>query len=388
MKRFLFVLITALMLSSCSSENVNSYVDIEKTNEKINIQKADENDENISIDDKAKIFMQNCSIASNHIIICEQDNKNSININTGEISSLCDIPGCAHDINNSKGCLEFQTLNNPICSNQGFYYTNYSEPGKLHYKTGNEDKVVYENSFFTEKDKEIDPDAKNAFSMFVRDNKMYIVGQVYFYTVDLKTFKQTCEPVVITDSPIWNADVYDEYFYITNENLELIRYDMKNRKKEKMSDKVWRIQANRKGLYYIKSDGEQQSLFFTKNGEKNETKLISDVGLNMYVTESSIYYTSKDGIYKSDPEGKNAVKIELSLTYDNGEKYYMQDSRNIQMITCPSSDHIYLLDYKHSTGEKCYNALFSIDKKTNECKAISLGIWYQPVGGNEEILSY
>jgi hypothetical protein len=386
MKRFIFIIITVLLFSSCSSDSANSYVDVEKTNERINVEKN--NEENINIDDKAKIFLSNCSIASNHIILCEQDNKKRIDLNTGEISSLCDIPGCAHDINNSKGCIEFQPLNNLICSSQGIYYTNYSEPGKLHYKTDNEDKVVYENSFFTEKEKEIDPDAKTAFSMFVRDDKMYIVGQVYFYTVDLKTFKQTCEPVVITDSPIWNADVYDEYFYITNENLELIRYDMKNRKKEKMSDKVWRIQANSKGLYYIKSDGEQQSLFFTKNGEKSETKLIPDVGLNMYVTESNIYYTSKDGIYKSDPEGKNAVKIELSLTYDNGEKYNLQDSRDIQLITCPSSAHIYLLDYKKTTGEKCYNALFSIDKKTNDCKAISLGIWYQPIGGNEEILSY
>ena len=102
----------------------------------------------------------------------------------------------------------------------------------------------------------------------------------------------------------------------------------------------------------------------------------------------SYYYLTTDGLYSCDLSGGNAKKISLELTYENGERYMASDFGTVQLISCPSSRFIYLLDYTKSTGDKCYNALFRIDKETNAVSATSLGIWYQPENGREEMLSY
>lgn len=388
MKRVILLLLAICMLCSCSHESTDSYVDEQKTKEKYDVQMNQKKAEDISIDDKAKVILSDHSISSDHIIICEHDSKKKIDLNTGIISSLCDIPGCAHDINDPRGCTEYQPINGPICTSDGMYYTNYSEPGKLYYKTSDGERVVFQNDFFTEKEAEIDPDAKTAFSVFVHADVMYITGQVYFYTVDIHTMKQTCDPVVLTDSPIWNADADDEYFYITNENLELIRYNMKSKQTDKLDDKVWRIQATANGLYYIKTDGEDRSVYFIKKGESEAVKLISDAMLDMYVTDAGIYYAAKDGIYKASLDASQSIKLELKLSYENGEKYETADHGRLKLISCSSAKNVYVLDYTKLTGEKCYNALFCIDKQTDDCKAVSLGIWFQPVGGKQEIISY
>lgn len=389
MKRMMVTLIVMCMLSSCTSANSDSYVDQKKIKEKFETGMNESNYEDIEMDDKAKVFLiSNYSVSSSQMIVCEQDNKKSVDLQSGIISSLCDIPGCAHDENVSESCLEYQPINNPICTKDGMYYTNYFEPGKLHYKTAGEDEVVFKNTFYTEKEAEIDPDAKTAFSAFVRDDVMYIIGQTYFYTVDINSMEQTCDPVILSDSPIWNADVFGDDFYVTNENLELIRYNMKDGKTQKISDKVWRIQTCKNGLFYIKNDGGLDSIYRSEPDGSGETKLVSDIVPEMYVTDNSIYYISKDGLYKSDIDGKASTKLDLMLKYENGEEYDTMDYKTVQLISCPSSKYIYLLDYKKSTGEKCYNALFRIEKDTGEYTAISLGIWYQPNGGKEEIISY
>ena len=66
----------------------------------------------------------------------------------------------------------------------------------------------------------------------------------------------------------------------------------------------------------------------------------------------------------------------------------MKDLRRIVILSCPSSQYVYVLDYCSVTGEKCYNALFRIKKDTADYDAISLGIWYQPEGQNGSIISY
>jgi hypothetical protein len=178
-------------------------------------------------------------------------------------------------------------------------------------------------------------------------------------------------------------------FYVTNENLELISYDMKSGALKKLADKVWRIQACNDSLYYMKTDEGKNSVFKSDPDGSNEKKLISDTELSMYVTDKSFFYLTTDGLYSCDLSGGNVKKISLELTYENNEQYVTRDLGTVQLISCPSSRFIYLLDYTQNSGYKCYNALFRIDKETNEVSATSLGIWYQPEGGGkEEILSY
>ena len=387
--RCLFMIIAAAMLCSCGSSDNGSYIDTKEASGKFESAISSEAVEAPFDDDKARVFLgTNYSYSSSQFAIFEQDRKKLIDLSTGIISSFCDIPGCPHDDTAIDTCKEYMPINNPIFTKDGMYYTNYFSPGKLYFKSAGEEKVVFENTFYTDKEAELEPDAKTGCGFFIRGEIIYVTGMTYFYTVDISTMKQTCEPVIISQSPIWNADVNGDIFYVTNENLELISYDMKSGELKKLADKVWRIQACDDSLYYIKTDEGNNSVFKSDPDGSNEKKLVFDTELSMYVTGKRIYYLRADGLYSCDLSGENAKKISLELTYENGEQYVTSDFGTVQLISCPSSKFIYLLDYTKSTGDKCCNALFRIDKETNEVSATSLGIWYQPENGREEILSY
>lgn len=390
MKKLIPIIFASLtLLTACVEKSDSGYVDVSRAEQQYSSAASEQSAEELLLDDKAKVFLHSgYSVSSDQFAVFEQDRKKLIDLNTGIISSFCDIPGCPHDDTAIDTCKEYMPINNPIFTKDGMYYTNYFSPGKLFFKTAGEEKTVFENTFYTDKEKGLEPDAKTGCGFFIHGETLYVTGMTYFYTVDISTMKQTCEPVVISESPIWNADTSGDMFYVTNENLELISYDMKSGELKKLADKVWRIQACDDSLYYIKTDDGNNSVFKSDPDGSNEKKLVSDTELSMYVTDKYIYYLTTDGLYSCDLSGENAEKVSLELTYENNEQYVTSDFGTAQLISCPSSRFIYLLDYTKSTGDKCYNALFRIDKETNEVRATSLGIWYQPENGREEIISW
>ena len=385
------IIFTVLMMLCCSAcaESGQGYVNESRVQEQFERAQSDAAAEELKLDDKPKVFLQSsCSLSQNSIVVCENDRKKVIDLRTGNISSLCDIPGCAHDINTSEGCLEYRPLNSPLCTEDGMYYTDYNDPGRLHFKSAGEDRVVFENTFYSDLEAELEPEHKTGFGFFIHGDTMFLSGLDYFYTVDMKTMKPTREPVVISDSPIWNMDAYGDDLYITNENLELIRYDMKTETKTKLADKVWRVQPCKSGLYYIKTDGEGLGIFLSEPDGSGEKKLITGVDMGMYVSDSGIFYTSGGEAYMAGLGGETPKKIPLELTYENGEKYRSSEHGSCQFITCPSAKYLWLLDLTRESGEKNCNALFRIDKQTGDCSALSLGIWYQPENGSPELISY
>ena len=391
MRTKLCIFISALMLmTACSSSSSSGYVDVSETQEKIEQQQAKQVSDTFEINDRGCDLLGNSyNFNGNEFMIWYTDEKKCIDLASGRVSSLCDIPGCAHDINTSKGCLEFEPMNNPVMTADGYYYTLYSDCRKLFYKSHGESKAVFENTFFSDLDKTLDPDNAGSFSYFFRDGVLYILGQNWFYTVDAKTMKQTCEPVIIGDSPRQFADVYGDHFYLVNENMELWHYDIKEKKLSKIMDKVWRIRACADGAYYNKSLGNDKLALYKCGFEGSGEKLVvDDAGAWFEVCEKSIYFAKTDGVYMFDKQSAALKKLTFELTYENGETYTMNDPRNIIILSCPSSQYVYVLDYSTVTGEKCCNALIRIKKDTSEYDAISLGIYYQPEGQNGSIISY
>ncbi len=388
------VLSSVLLLTCCSSSSSSEsrYVDVSETQEKLEKKAKREVSDTVEINDRRRgIFDSSYSFNGSEFMIWFTDDKKKIDLVTGQLSSFCDITGCAHDINTSKGCLEYQPMNSPVMTKDGYYYTLGDEENckKLFFKSHGETKTVFENTYHSELDDKLVPDTKGAFSYMYRSGVLYIMGQNWFYTVDAKTMKQTSEPVLIGDSPMWYADVSGEHFYMTNENYELWHYDMKTQKLEKLDDKAVRLQAASDGVYYNKYLGDRKWTLYRRdlNGQ-NEKALIENVGVEFFVTDKSIYCTKGDGVYIFDKATGESKKIALELTYENGEKYTMSEPMYLTFVSCPSSQYVYVPEYSHVTGEKCYDALFKIKKDTAEYEAISLGIWYQPEGENGSIISY
>ncbi len=384
----------ALMLTCCSSHSRSDggYVDISETQEKLESKQRREVSDTVEINDRRRgIFDSSYSFSGSEFMIWFTDEKKRVDLATGQLSSLCDITGCAHDINTSKGCLEYQPMNSPVMTNSGYYYTigDSENCKKLFYKSRGETKTVFENTYHSELDDKLAPDTKGAFSFMFRGGVLYIMGQNWFYTVDSKNMKQTSEPVLIGDSPMWYADVSGEHFYMTNENYELWHYDMESKKLSKLDDKAVRLQAAADGVYYNKYLGERKWTLYRRDLDgQNEKQLIENVGVDFFVTDKSIYCTKEDGVYIFDKTTGETKKIALELNYENGEKFTMRDPMYLTFVSCPSSQYVYVPEYSHVTGEKCYDALFKIKKDTAEYEAISLGIWYQPEGENGSIISY
>ena len=205
----------------------------------------------------------------------------------------------------------------------------------------------------------------------------------------MQTMTKTCEPVLLGESPIFNADVYGDKFYYSNENLELYCYDMKTAENKKLADKVWRLQPSVDGLYYLEAtEGNRENVMYLPYDEGEAKQIAHDAYIEMYVTDKSVYYLTDSGLMQYDKASKTVKKIELSITYENGEKYDMKGISDVKLISCPSSEYIYLLDYDVSTGAEHRNTLFRIKKDISEVRGISLGIYMQSDGDKGRIISW
>ena len=400
-KLFCTALSAAILLTACSqgsspqkdsSATDSGYFDVSRTQQDITNKTRREVSDTVEINDRRRGLLDGgFNFNATEFFIWDTESKQKVDLATGQVSSVCDIPGCAHDINTSKGCLEHQAMNSPVMTNEGYYYTLYDKEtcNKLFYKSGGESKAVYENTFSSDLDKKLEPDYKGCFSYMFRGGVLYVMGQNWFYTVDAKTMKQTSKPVLIGDSPMWCADVNGDNFYMTNENYELWHYDMKAEKLTKLDDKAVRLQATSDGIYYNKFLGERKWNLYRRDLDgTNERAVIENVGVDFFVTDKCIYYSKQDGAYIREISTGNTQKIDLALTYENGEKYVMRDPAYLTFVSCPSSQYVYVPEYYVDTGERCYNALFKIKKNTAEYEAISLGIYYQPEGQSAAIISY
>lgn len=387
------VLTAALMLCSCSEHNESVYLDVSEIEEKLSSASELTVTDTVDIDDSALVFLHSAySFSSDRFIICEYDTKLNIDLASGIVSTLCDVPGCVHDPNNSKDCFVYRNISSPHLTREGMYFTEYNSEVNcgICFKSGSKTETVFKNDFRSDLDRELEPDGDTAgCRYFIRDGVMYAMGLNWFYTVDMQTMTKTCEPVLLGESPIFNADVYGDKFYYSNENLELYSYDMKTAENKKLADKVWRLQPSVDGLYYLEAtEGNRENVMYLPYDEGEAKQIAQDAYIEMYVTDKSVYYLTDSGLMQYDKASKTVKKIELSITYENGEKYDMKGISYVKLISCPSSEYVYLLDYDVATGAEHRNTLFRIKKDISEVRGISLGIYMQSDGDKGRIISW
>ncbi|MBR6045164.1 MAG: hypothetical protein IKP47_05975 [Ruminococcus sp.] len=382
--------ILALALSSCSESSSPGYVDVSSLEEKYDSALSQIFTDTVDICDSPLVFGHwGCSYSSDSFIICESGSKESIDLASGVVSTMCDVPGCVHDENISKDCFVYRHINNPVLTREGMYFTEYSDntKGKLFYKSGGKTETVFRNDFRSDLDRELEPGGMGSFRFFMRDGVMYVMGLNWFYTVDISSMTKTCEPVLLGGSQIFNADVYGDVFYYSNENLELYSYDMKTGGNKKLADKVWKLQPCRDGLYYFVTEGSKGSIELLPYGASESQQLLTDVYSEFYVTDESIYCITDEGTYLYNKSDRSKTRLALSLTYENGESYACERPELLKLISCPSSGYVCLLDSSKETDVRATNALFCIKKDTAEVRAISLGIYLQSGGDKGRIIS-
>lgn len=363
------VMLTALcmLLSGCYSSG-GSYVDVSGLDGEISRSELDICFDGYKYDDKPMTFLgSKFALTPEYLYIIELRSKKKIDLKTGRVSSVCEQPGCIHDINKSDSCGEFERFNPVFACENGLYITKPDSPGKLFLREPTGEREVFENTFYTELDAAYAPDEKTSFSGFVHNGTLYLIGYCYMYTVDIDSMKPTSEPVVITDCGINSAAVSGDMLWLINERLELIRYDMKNEKIEKVDDKVIRLRCDEEGAYYLKFDDDGSSLYLCGNGEAAGKSLFAAASGDFCVTEDSIYYFSADGLYMSGKNGENAQKIELKHTYSDGSEYSFHGASDCWFIENSSCGSIFLADCSEPRG-----AIFVIKRDSADYQSVGL----------------
>lgn len=350
------------------------YVDTSTILDKLDETKLDITFTDFKYSDKSITILGNCTITPDFIYISRYHDKKKVDLLSGRMQSICDIPGCIHDINRSPDCKEFETFNPSFASSDGIYFTKLD--GKLYLRNDKGDTEVFENDFYTDLEEEYIPDEKTSFRTIVRGEIMYIVGGTYMYTVDINSPEKLSEPVILSDSFIQNADVSGEHFWYSNENMELKAYNMSSGENIKVDDRVLRVKCAGDKVYYTKISESRCGLYCRSLDGSDEILLVDDIEAEFSVTENSIYYLTEAGLFMCDKDGKNSCEIELSYTYLNGDEYRYHGVASCQFLEDSACDTLFLIDYTpFLTGKTTANALFAIKKDTSEYQAVSLGVY-------------
>ncbi|MDR0983947.1 MAG: DUF5050 domain-containing protein, partial [Ruminococcus sp.] len=344
---FILILLSVAIISGCSDDgNGSEYVDVDEYNEKVkNISDVLNIDTSGYKYDDSGVTLVSHGFTFNDKFTFINLQKNKVNLSNGRVQSICDVPGCLHNINYSENCLEKIDMQSPKATKDGIYFISEN---KFFLRQSGKDKLIFENTYYTEYEEEAYPEEVKGdntkcllSSILLKDDTVYVFAPSYFYEYDINTGNMS-EPIQIFDSEnasvIMSVDVENGCIFMSNENLELFSYNIETKKLEKITDKVGIMQSKNGKLYYTKWNETAKSSDICSYDlkDKNETKISENCQTNFCLTDKSIYYQTADDnehILKSDLDGKNTEKIKLEYTFDDGKKFEPTDP-HYNLWTC------------------------------------------------------
>jgi hypothetical protein len=210
--------------------------------------------------------------------------------------------------------------------------------------------------------------------LIIRENIIYVLGGNYFFSYNLDT-KTASEPVEISNSSIYTADICGDYLLITNADNELISHNINTAKTKKLDDKVTVVKSQGDKIFYVKWENYTKSdigmpVLYSANADgENVAKLIENCYVYFTVTENSIYFTkwsqTDRNYYKTNIDGKNTEKINMQYTFDDGTEF--TPNTVFHIYSRADMDSLFLVNYMHpytdiSEEELKQNMLFIIKK--------------------------
>lgn len=377
-----------------SSGQPSQFVDPEQFGQKQN-QQLDVHFTDFTADDHAVSLLNDTLTVNQQYLYCRGMNDSfRISLQTGNAEYLCAVPGCLHGVNDT-GCEMYCRNPQLLCTDNGLIQASgwkfriFSEDWLHGDRT---ETLFWENTFYTELDETTNPSNPRANGMI-----RYFDGQYYMQTMNslsrIDPDSGESSVRVISDSQIFTADGSGGDFWFTNEGLELMHWDTKTGKTEKLADYATVCACNSQYVFYdcVTQDADgtrSRSLMRCGRDGQNAVCVIPDfqcVNGRFAVTEQSVYYY-QDGAYENgqyrfgqlwhcDLNGGDLHEIPLDLTHTDGKQHSETTQTNIQMLNCKSCDTIFLLDAA-AANEGCVerDALFLIKKDTDTVQAVDLGL--------------
>lgn len=213
-----------------------------------------------------------------------------INLQSGEILSLCDIPGCTHDYNYNPDCINFQQIDNPTAVGDVIWRT---EQNKLFEINGNEKTVLFENSYCTEFEKKYSVSPwwkKYGFSALLVDDYIYAFGGSYTFRMNKKTMKPEKYINITDDAYIITYVVYNSKAYVLNMIEELFVVDYETGTATKLDDKVSGFDVYNDVLYYTRWNDGYPILYSANLDGSEEKQLAEDCSFDFMINDGKLFY--------------------------------------------------------------------------------------------------
>jgi hypothetical protein len=264
----LLILISLLfaVISGCSDGNGSKYVDVDEYNEKVkNISDVLNIDTSGYKYDDSGVTLISHGFTFNDKFAFINSQKNKVNLSNGRVQSICDVPGCLHNINYSENCLEKIDMQSPKATKDGIYFISEN---KFFLRQSGKDKLIFENTYYTEYEEKAYPEEVKGdntkcllSSILLKDDTAYVFAPSYFYEYDINSGNMS-EPIQIFDSDnasvIMSTAVENGCIFMSNENLELFSYNIETKKLEKITDKVGIMQSKKRKAILHKMERNRQ----------------------------------------------------------------------------------------------------------------------------------
>lgn len=292
---------------------------------------------------------------SQYSVESQQDYK--IDLQTGELIPLCNVPGCEHRGVESPDCEEFFP-----CAITGDTYLALSqtESGYSNKIVNEDGTVIFENKFTTELVELSNRDNIDQYGdeckyyiarFFVDEKNIYILGMNYIYMVDMQSMQAT-EPLVVDEDFSYSCigmDLENKKLYIQDIAYRVYVLDLNTWKITQIFDEItWNVQIHGDRLYYIRYNPRDED--DTSRWEKAALYEADLDGKNPKLVVNNCFesYAIKDGkIFYGD------VDTEALRCYDmsSGEDTLIFDNWAfaINIITIDSIDRIFAISEDKNT---------------------------------------
>lgn len=267
-----------------------------------------------------------------------------LDLKSGEIVPLCDIPACSHQ---TSDCINNWQIQNPIAVSDEIWHL---EKNQLISLVGREKTVLFTNTYSTEFEKinypdmtgdDVSPDQriKNAHLLLsgfmLTEDTIYAYGPSYVFTINRDTMKAG-EPIKISDNIIYSMCVHNNIAYVANDVNELYMVDFDTRNVTKLGDKIVNPSVSNEMLYYVKWIDSMPWLYSASLDGTDEQQILEDCYVNYYIRDNSVFYSQ----FVAD---KDAAYLYFMDTKQKQLLYDERDERVNEIVSASYIDRVFAI---------------------------------------------
>lgn len=215
-----------------------------------------------------------------------------IDLQSGDIISMCSDPGCTHNPGSYPNCINNKFFEFPTAVGDCVWYI---EGNKIFELKDGKSSEVYENTYFTDFEidnyKDIAPNAEcGLYNLIIDDDLIYAFGPSYTFKIQRNTMEASDLVNISDDALVLSSFIYNDKAYVCNELQELFVADYETGEVTKLGDKINTASVYNDVLYYTRYNGGKPILYTADLDGSGEKKLLDDCYMDFFIKDGKVFY--------------------------------------------------------------------------------------------------